>query len=212
MEAFIFILAVVILAPVFGAISNSRKQKQAAAHEESIRKEAMHEGFSMAQSFEKNSATGDIKTFLFLARRDLSVINSAKNVVLAIESLDLMRYHCKCAYRIADQHDTEIPAGYLHIAEMTDADRASMIQKILDRTLKLAVEDAATLKTERGQKNRIAAYFKKLSDISPMIPLSLFPWIQQRAAEYGVAFEVSDNITIEFIPEIPEENYSNPQE
>ena len=72
---------------------------------------------------------------------------------------------------------------------MTTQDRGEVVQQILSRTYQLEEEAASMLKTERGRKNRLLNYFRRLYEVKDLLPESSFRWADDKLASLGFKFE-----------------------
>lgn len=118
------------------------------------------------------------------------ILTTTSKVDVALTRFELMIDECKAAHYAARKLGIDISRQIIEIATMSEADRIDLIRQILERTLSITLMEARALKTTQGQSNRIAKYFTTLGTLNHKIPEELHPWINAKAAEHNVDFQM----------------------
>lgn len=138
---------------------------------------------AQAQKFYKMVIENDLR----IAQESLELINTSKNVDVALHRIATLR---DAASRLKDYHDKgliTVSDDVLRVAAMSTEENQSLVMQIIQRTLDSTISDANNLKTERGKNNRITNYFNKLSSLSDLIPAPIIPQVQKLARDHGIS-------------------------
>lgn len=168
----------VMIAYCIWKTSSTSKQSKGSPHKATVSEEqATQTGATIAEN--------DLR----ILRESLSIITTTKNVGTALRRIPVMESAAKRLQQYQNQGTITVSSDVLKLANMTTQDRGEIVQQILSRTYQLEEEAASTLKTERGRKNRLLNYFRRLYEMKDLLPESSFRWADDKLASLGFKFE-----------------------
>ena len=182
------ILLAVILIVVAWAYISPKWQKAKRKAERQIRAQNQDKCQNNSRLTPENFHDYQIANEIRICRESAKIIAESKSIEVILGRIETLHQSASRLRDLIGPRRLAQSPELSELAAMSNETRIDLTRQAIEHTLDTTVRDALSLKTERGQRNRICAYFKQLEDLSESIPVELYPWISDKAAEYGTTF------------------------
>lgn len=189
------IIAIVVCYGINAIVSRKSAKRQGQQHYADSQRhlsEYYQQRIDAEQAMEQYAAKNDLR----IMTESLDIIQSTKDINIALRRVLTIK---DCACRLVDHQQRNIihvSDEMLKYANMTSKDEANFIREVIEHVYQKVQASALMLKTEKGRKNRLEMFFKKLHENVDLIPDSLYPWLNSKMADAGIEFDfesIKDN-------------------